>query len=33
MTGHHWYLSSGYQERTAELFELAGAVAKKVGGE
>jgi len=31
VTGHNWFLSSGYQERTAELFRLAGEVATKLG--
>ena len=31
VTGHNWFLSSGYQERTAELFALAGEVTKKLG--
>ena len=30
VTGHHWFLSSGYQQRTAELFSLAGEVEKKL---
>ena len=30
VTGHNWFLSSGYQERTAELFALAGEVSKKL---
>jgi hypothetical protein len=28
--GSHWFLGSGYQERTAELFALAGEVAKEL---
>ena len=28
--GSHWFLSSGYQQRTAELFSLAGEVEKKL---
>jgi hypothetical protein len=31
VTGHNWFLSSGYQERTAELFTLAGEVQRKLG--
>lgn len=31
LTGHNWFLSSGYQERTAELFTLAGEVSRKLG--
>ena len=33
VTGHNWFLSSGYQERTAELFTLAGEVTRKLGGQ
>jgi hypothetical protein len=29
VTGHNWFLSSGYQQRTAELFALAGEVERK----
>jgi hypothetical protein len=31
VTGHNWFLSSGYQQRTAELFALAGEVEMKTG--
>ena len=33
VTGHNWFLSSGYQERTAQLFALAGEVTRKLGGQ
>ena len=29
--GSHWFLASGYQQRTLELFTLAGEVEKKLG--
>lgn len=32
VTGHNWFLSSGYQERTEQLFALAGEVARKLEG-
>ena len=32
VTGHHWFLSSCYQERTAELFDLAGEVERATRG-
>jgi hypothetical protein len=32
VTGHNWFLSSGYQQRTAELFALAGEVEKRLAG-
>jgi len=31
VSGHNWFLSSGWQERSAYLFALAGEVASKVG--
>ncbi len=31
VTGHQWFLGSGYRERSRELFELAGAVQKRIG--
>jgi hypothetical protein len=31
LSGHNFLLSSDYQERTAELFALAGEVARKTG--
>jgi len=31
VTGHNWFLGSGHQERTAELFALAGEVTRKLG--
>jgi len=31
VAGQNWFLSSGYQERTAELFTLAGEVTTKLG--
>ncbi len=33
VTGHNWLLSSGHQERTAELFTLAGQVVKVLQGQ
>jgi len=30
--GHNWFLSSGHQERTAELFALAGEVTRALAG-
>ena len=30
MSGHYWFLSSGWQERTWQLFSLAGEVAAKL---
>jgi len=30
VTGHNWFLSSGYQQRTAELFALAGEVEREL---
>jgi len=33
VTGHNWFLSSGYQERTAELFTLAGEVTRSLAGQ
>ena len=32
ITGHNWYLSSGYQDRTAQLYSLAGQVTRKLNG-
>jgi hypothetical protein len=32
VTGNYWFLSSGYQERTALLFDLAGEVGRKLAG-
>jgi hypothetical protein len=32
VTGQNWFLSSGYQERTMQLFTLAGEVTKKLEG-
>ena len=31
VTGHNWFLSSDYQQRTAEAYVLAGELAKKLG--
>jgi hypothetical protein len=31
-SGHQWFVGSDWQERTAQLYELAGEVNKKVGG-
>ena len=31
VAGHRWFLGSGYQKRSQELYELAGRVAKKLG--
>ncbi len=31
VTGHNWFLGSGYQQRTAEAFALAGELARKLG--
>ena len=32
VTGHNWFVSSCYQERTAELFDLAGEVERATRG-
>jgi hypothetical protein len=32
INGHYWFLASGYRERTRELFELAGAAARRLEG-
>ncbi len=31
-TGHQWFVGSEWQERTAQLYELAGAANKKLDG-
>ena len=31
-TGHNWFLSSGWQECTAQLYSLAGEVTRKLNG-
>jgi hypothetical protein len=31
VTGHNWFLASGYQQRTMELFTLAGEVQRTLG--
>ena len=33
VSGHNWFVGSGWQERTAELYGLAGEVQRKVKGE
>ena len=33
VTGHYWLLGSGYQERTAQLYALAGEVSRKLSGQ
>ena len=30
-SGHYWFLGSGWQKRTEELFALAGEVSRKLG--
>jgi hypothetical protein len=32
VSGHNWFLGSGWQQRTAQLYELAGEVNKKLDG-
>ena len=31
--GHYWYIGSGWEDRDAALFTLAGEVAKKLGSQ
>ena len=33
VVGHYWFLASGWQQRSEELYGLAGEVARKIGAE
>jgi hypothetical protein len=33
MAGHHWYIASGWQRRSGQLYDLAGEVTRVLGGE